>query len=401
VEIEMPYIERQVNPKSQTVGSAIFTSENGLIKIELKPVFAPWAKQLFLGSVFYLFLLPIPALIVGIMALRSGQISRAWAAATFVIGIPIFPAFVTLILALTFKNLYGRVDCDGRQILVTDFRAQYQFPVDKIRAIDLVILKPFTTLICPDKPLNKLFRKGPSGALDFATDDGRVRVFRRWGIEELQFVRQILRNNLNLPQITLGEPAAAPTAQVLLEPRVSAGKKWIFPFVSFLLIALFILGFVAQNTYWGFQSNSWPSALGRVTKAVVDRTDSHAEGQIVYSYQVGNQTAENDRISYRIAGVPDSREFVLAHPMGSAVEVYYDPSKITRSTLTRGPGWNDLLYTFFSFTPLFFCFLLLRTRANKQQEILAKEYQIRDPNDRYAPLVQRPTGDSPTDKRLR
>lgn len=125
--------------------------------------------------------------------------------------------------------------------------------------------------------------------------------------------------------------------------------------VSLVLVAS-LLGFGClllwaggTNFYLGLASMSWPSAEGQVKVSRIDRTISTSPGPVlVYSYQVGDRRYRSSRIQFKSLEAQSSSEAAVQalldqYPVGSRVEVYFDPAKPSRAVLRRGPHFGPFL----------------------------------------------------------
>jgi len=145
--------------------------------------------------------------------------------------------------------------------------------------------------------------------------------------------------------------------------------------IGFSLAALLLWGLTALfawaglgNTWYGWISQDWPVAEGRILRSEVDevlvtlqdigrkRSAANAEprGQIsryrpviVYQWQADGGVYEGDRIDFSAAvSDEDTREAAAAiiapYPAGSRVDIPYDPNKPSRAILQPGAHWDGL-----------------------------------------------------------
>lgn len=92
---------------------------------------------------------------------------------------------------------------------------------------------------------------------------------------------------------------------------------------------------------------NWPSTPGRVieSKLISVRDtdgDKSTQAEVRYTYEVAGATLTGGTIALGGGGRPS--QVVAKYPVGSNVEVFYDPNKPTRAVLERGgEGLNSLL----------------------------------------------------------
>jgi hypothetical protein len=96
-------------------------------------------------------------------------------------------------------------------------------------------------------------------------------------------------------------------------------------------------------------SMSWPSARGTVLKSEYAKHSTLMGPKMLsisylvlmkYGYSVGGHPYTSDRTAvWGVTGLqPSAREFVAAHPVGSGITVYYNPSRPERAVLVRMPS---------------------------------------------------------------
>lgn len=95
------------------------------------------------------------------------------------------------------------------------------------------------------------------------------------------------------------------------------------------------------------RSQNWPSASGRVVESkLVSFKDSDGnssmEAQLRYTYEVAGAVLTGSTVA--IAGGGRPSKIVEKYPVGTAVQVFYDPNKPSMAVLERGgAGLNSLL----------------------------------------------------------
>ena len=347
-----------------------------VLRIELKPVFAPWTKSLYAS----LFPLAIAALgLIGFSISKWGN-ARGAAAGLIVVGVIAgFAVFLATLIGLgippALSVLYGLIICDGRSVLITDTRKQLNFPVDQIRGVRVTIRRQRTMRIAPEKPPCGFFSIGPSAGLDIETTDGCIRLFREWDVEDLQWISGALNLYLGLETPVTTSPTDSP----IVDPRGYLGTLWKPLFAICLLAALMCFAWAGYHLYYGLSSRSWPSTAGRVTNSFVAQQRGSFTAEISYTYRVAAQVFNSTRIDY-FCGTPRGagiRNLVKTHATGSRVTVFYDPGDPARAVLLRGNNWLDWLILSYGLPLSGVCILIFRKRSSPQQQALAQRYDIR------------------------
>ncbi len=110
----------------------------------------------------------------------------------------------------------------------------------------------------------------------------------------------------------------------------------------FFGIAALLWGTIATGQ--AFNSLSWPTADGNITSAQVTKgTDSHNttmyRAEVIYSYQVKDQTFTASKVSfgdYSSSDPSDAEQVVSRYPAGTAVKVHYNPQDYRQVVLEPG-----------------------------------------------------------------
>lgn len=139
----------------------------------------------------------------------------------------------------------------------------------------------------------------------------------------------------------------------------------------FIFLALLLWGLAALfawaglgNTWYGWVSQDWPVAEGRIVASTVEverinskfsnTHDAQPRGQtlryhpvIEYQWQVDGGLYERDRrnFSAAVAGeeTRESAEAIIApYGVGERVDIHYDPGQPSRGILEPGPHWDGL-----------------------------------------------------------
>ena len=102
---------------------------------------------------------------------------------------------------------------------------------------------------------------------------------------------------------------------------------------------------VQRDKRYAAASAQWPTTSGRVDSSRVvsdQRSDSASQSPLVeYSYEVGGQTYAAKRVSFDLAATLLADKVVAQYPVGSEVQVAYDPADPNVAVLQpggRGPG---------------------------------------------------------------
>lgn len=126
------------------------------------------------------------------------------------------------------------------------------------------------------------------------------------------------------------------------------------------LMALLIVAFVRDLQEFP-RSATWPSTRGEVTVSGIEIDDSF-DADFQYRYRVDGTDYEADRITFFqyavFANLQQNKAFIEEHPVGTEVEVFYDPSDPSRSVIMRSIPlshfWSPLLLALCLGSSLFF-----------------------------------------------
>ena len=138
-------------------------------------------------------------------------------------------------------------------------------------------------------------------------------------------------------------PAGNPRPSLVLMVIVGLIPLAFAAFGAFLLIAAW------PKVIEGWTASAWPEAAGRVVEARMPKVERESTGpgsktwyelQLSYDFEAGGRTHRGDRTGLwpESRQLVDAREFVAAHPPGTAVRVFHDPANPTRSLLDRSIG---------------------------------------------------------------
>ena len=105
------------------------------------------------------------------------------------------------------------------------------------------------------------------------------------------------------------------------------------------LAGLAVLGWGAHDAEQAWSSNGWPRAAGRIIHSAAYSSGGGSMVSMWFEYAVNGVRFVSDRV--RIGGnhtpsSEDAAKIVASHPVGSAVEVAYDPDHPERAVLEPG-----------------------------------------------------------------
>lgn len=154
------------------------------------------------------------------------------------------------------------------------------------------------------------------------------------------------------------------------------------------LIALLLVAFV-RDLYHFPRSATWPTTRGEVLESSFIRDDTFSI-DFRYAYSVDGVDYEGSRITFFqyavFANQYQNQRFIEEHPVGTPIEVRYDPLDPSRSVVMRmiplSQLWSPVLFALCLASILIsgiVAFLLrrlldsLRTRAEVYADIIARE----------------------------
>lgn len=125
----------------------------------------------------------------------------------------------------------------------------------------------------------------------------------------------------------------------------------MFGLVFALIGALVFYFFGWPPLKYGFESKSWPITNGTITSSEVDSWmkdgNSQYDARINYSYNVNRKTYNSTKVyysgSYSGSNITKAKELVNEFPVGTTVDVYYDPDVPESAALKPGVSGNNLL----------------------------------------------------------
>jgi len=120
------------------------------------------------------------------------------------------------------------------------------------------------------------------------------------------------------------------------------GLMAIFVWI-FLGIGLAVLGLGLWNSVKAFNSNSWPTAQGVITRADISTSTSDEDimyaAEIRYTYQIDGQEMHGSQVTFGDISTSNQRNAERAvgqYKLGSAVQVYYNPDNPLEAVLQPG-----------------------------------------------------------------
>jgi hypothetical protein len=127
----------------------------------------------------------------------------------------------------------------------------------------------------------------------------------------------------------------------------------MLPFIIILLILILNLARTARKAG---ASKRWPVSSGRVLSSHVksrrtrNSNGTHStvhEPSIVYEYDAAGQHFESSQISFNLVASTSfsswAERVVAKYPIGSPVQVYYDPVKPSEAILEHDPGILNMI----------------------------------------------------------
>ena len=158
------------------------------------------------------------------------------------------------------------------------------------------------------------------------------------------------------------DSAPAPSTEQPAQPVVPKGSPLPIAFpLGFMGIGALVgtIGYVMVSR--ARRSRSWPSVEGTVTASDVTWTErmEHGDGirigrrprdhhvRIEYAYSVDDNTHRGTKYSFADAMSKSEgmcRKIVERHPVGSKVEVFYDPKDPTKAVLDRSTGCGPWMF---------------------------------------------------------
>ena len=123
-----------------------------------------------------------------------------------------------------------------------------------------------------------------------------------------------------------------------------------FGIIFTLVGALIFYFFGWPPLKYAYESKSWPTTVGTITKSAVDSWikdgNSQYEAQVNYSYKVEGEMYNSSKIitsgSYSGSSMTKAKEIVAEYPLGKVVDVFYDPEVPDSAALIPGVRAGDV-----------------------------------------------------------
>ncbi len=267
------------------------------------------------------------------------------------------------------------IDQNGRRVVVKHPDLQAVRTV--LRAERSLFLNPSVFSWCP-------WLKGETGAIDLITVDGALRVLRNWKMHDLRWIVEAL---VGLTGVEHGGELALTGAlhasegdgrPVLIAPCTSNNDRgslaWLMLGFGVLITCFFI-----WSAPLGLSTYGWRQTTGEVLRVAMEPNGkgTQRDPTIQYRYQIDGQYLTNDRFWYAMRNDTGRiKQIVNDYPKGSAITVYYDPSRPSRSVLIK--GIDPYLYVLMPF-PLALWVMAWRlwvSRVPSESAVLCDKYVL-------------------------
>lgn len=115
--------------------------------------------------------------------------------------------------------------------------------------------------------------------------------------------------------------------------------------LGFAILLVLVYGLISLRAVLTARASAaWPTTTGTVTGSGVDVrrvTGTYTRPYVSYTYQVGVHTYRSRRLSFLAPGqfpvaATDPNVLRKQYPVGSPVQVHYDPARPDRATLVTG-----------------------------------------------------------------
>ncbi len=119
--------------------------------------------------------------------------------------------------------------------------------------------------------------------------------------------------------------------------------------ITTYLIPLFVCGFFFWLGWGNYsklrESNSWPTASGKMVRSEVIETGRMAKAmytaRVSYEYEVGGQRYKGEQVGFMDGSSShrsDAEAIIQSRPVGAEVEVFYNPRNPHEACLERSIG---------------------------------------------------------------
>ncbi|MEM6551673.1 MAG: DUF3592 domain-containing protein [Planctomycetota bacterium] len=187
--------------------------------------------------------------------------------------------------------------------------------------------------------------KGQREWVELETSKGPVKVMDLWHASVVAWCRELLEDYragvADLESVSEVGPAAEKE-----EAKKQRRSRW--QWITIGLLA-FVMGggFGVAFSFGLFESLSaeaWPSVQGEIIKAeTITKQDAKDRQHIVYRYEVGQQSFESDRMSFRTGYAASEEREKREMVVGQAVTVWFNPEQPDRSVLKLGVPWFEVV----------------------------------------------------------
>jgi len=160
-----------------------------------------------------------------------------------------------------------------------------------------------------------------------------------------------------------GKDAGTQGPTVMQQPINTFGWiifRWVMP-AGFVLGGVWLIAAQTTAMWRGLQSRSWPTTAGTIVYAgwqSYQRSGAYIgpnynaapflhQPDIHYRYEVNGRVYEGSRVSlhdHRDGNLGNVKAIVERYPVGSAIEVYFDPSEPSQAILEPGVAWFNVLF---------------------------------------------------------
>lgn len=121
---------------------------------------------------------------------------------------------------------------------------------------------------------------------------------------------------------------------------------WLALAIAFAAAFIAVLGFNGADVWHGYRSADWPRTDGEVLEVDLTHYQGPETGHthsawVRYRYTVDGRAFESTRVEFPPLKLPDPEADMLvraraAYPVGSKIDVFYDPADPARACLIPG-----------------------------------------------------------------
>ncbi len=136
-----------------------------------------------------------------------------------------------------------------------------------------------------------------------------------------------------------------------MDKRVRTSNSRGMGLIFTLAGALIFYFFAFPPLKYAYQSKSWPTTNGTITRSEVDswmkEGKSQYDARISYSYEVDGKKYTSPKIyssgSYSGGNISKAKDLINEFPSGKSVDVFYDPDVPESAVLKPGISGKDVL----------------------------------------------------------